>query len=98
MIGKHLHLVLAGVLGMLSPCLAADNGPAHFNPNALLAENGGGSSLPISTGPNAGAPPPDSGGGATLPISTPAGGNGGASAAATNGALVSEGSGGTLPI
>jgi hypothetical protein len=48
MIGKHLHLVLAGALslGTLSPCRAADNGPAHFNPNALLAEGGVGGTLP----------------------------------------------------
>jgi hypothetical protein len=69
--------VLAGLLLALGlPCRAADNGPAHFDPNALLGYEGAGGTLPVSTGPNGGAPPPYEGGGSTLPVST--GPNGGA--------------------
>src|SRR5450631_2755336 len=83
-------MVLAGLLLAFGlPCQAADNGPAHFDPNALLASDGSGGILPISTGPNGGAPPPTEGAGGILPIST--GPNGGAPPPA-------NGSGGTLPI
>jgi hypothetical protein len=62
-------VVLAGLLLAFGlPCRAADNGPAHFDPNALLGFDGGGSTLPVSTGPNGGAPPP-----AGQPPTTPAG-------------------------
>jgi hypothetical protein len=77
MIWLPRSVVLAGLLLPLGlPSRAADNGPAHFDPNALLGSEGSGGTLPISTSPNGGAPPPDLGSGGTLPIST--GPNGGA--------------------
>jgi hypothetical protein len=90
MIWLPRSVVLAGLLLAFGlPCRAADNGPAHFDPNALLGYDGVGGSLPVSTGPNGGAPPPESGGGATLPIST--GPNGGAPPPESTG-------GSTLPV